>query len=119
MRLIQVGLSKGFIFKKFVIAVTNRVRSATFASAQQLGSTPSLPQHTVNMAPTTTVGQFNKQPVYRPSFARNDQQQVLGSSPEIHNVGTRANTHFMRRAQSNARGFTSNARSTNYSDEKV
>jgi hypothetical protein len=44
---------------------------------------------------------------------------IRGSSPEIHNVGIRGNTHFMRRAQSNARGFPSNARSTNYSDEKV
>jgi hypothetical protein len=45
--------------------------------------------------------------------------RALGSSPEIHNMGVRNNPHFMRRAQSNARGFQPNVRSTNYSDEKV
>jgi hypothetical protein len=150
-------------WKTHFLAMANRVRSATSVSAQQLPackSIPSIPQNNVNMM-SAPAGQFNKQPGYRPSFARNEQQvvngqhfdnqvgrqilkqmvddqnagkvtnfdflkkfiyfQILGSSPEIHNVGTRnpANSHFMRRAQSNARGFPNNTRAANYSDEKV
>lgn len=80
------------------------------------------------------TGQFSRQPVYRPSFARNEQfdklkqiaddqnnGKILNSSPEIHKIGTRnpANSHFMRRAQSNTRGFPNNRAANNYSDEKV
>jgi hypothetical protein len=57
-----------------ISAISNRIRSATSASAQQLpasGSTPSLQQHST-VLPTTAIptGQFNKNPLARPSFNR-------------------------------------------------
>lgn len=81
----QHAANSGQYFRFFpkllnALAMANRVRSATSVSAQQLpacGSTPSIPQNNVNVMPAST-GQFNKQPNYRPSFARNEQHTVNG-----------------------------------------